>query len=306
MEGSRARRPSRKRALVTPDEIGQLFARVDDRGSGAYPGLALAVISGAPPVALRRVNYYEDFQFMGLFDPNPDYPFSGPKELCIEGRQLGLSWVDYGLSLGAWSVTQGQLAAVGAEAATVLAFNGLKAAVIRVPRGGMIGPVPGDLQARLFSVLYYGDGDAAMDPFAEVREFCRKVKGRVADKRRRDRSTRNVIPSRRRGDFVFAVLAEVVVAAGDDCPALGRLAILILALAVFAGIAVWKKAALSGINAELVKYGVGPAPAPVVVKSAPVIAPPTVQPVIAPRAGGPGASRSETTGGGERGTGACG
>ncbi len=75
-----------KRALVTPDEIGQLFARVDDRARGAYPGLALVVISGAPPVALRRVNYYEDFQFVGLFDPNPDYPFSGPKELCVEGQ----------------------------------------------------------------------------------------------------------------------------------------------------------------------------------------------------------------------------
>src|ERR1039457_4103091 len=69
-----------KRALVTPDEIGQLFSRIDDRAHQAYPGLALVVISGARPVALRRVNYYEDFQFMGLFDPNPDYPFSGPKE----------------------------------------------------------------------------------------------------------------------------------------------------------------------------------------------------------------------------------
>ena len=63
------------------------------------------------------------------------------------------------------------------------AFNGLKAAVIRVPRGGMIGPVPGDLQARLFSVLYFGEGDA-VDPFAELREFCKTVKGRVADKRK--------------------------------------------------------------------------------------------------------------------------
>src|SRR5260370_13072935 len=115
---------------------------------------------------------------MGLFDPNPDYPFSGPKELCIEGRQLGVSWTDYGLSITAWSVTQGQLAAAGAEAATVGAVNGMKAAVIRVPRAGMIGPVPGDLQARLFSVLYFGDGDDALDALAEVREFCKTVKGR--------------------------------------------------------------------------------------------------------------------------------
>jgi hypothetical protein len=64
-----------KRALVTPDEIGQIFARVDDRGRAAYPGLALVVISGARPVALRRVNYFEDYQFAGLFDPHPDHPF---------------------------------------------------------------------------------------------------------------------------------------------------------------------------------------------------------------------------------------
>ncbi|HUE17034.1 MAG TPA: type IV secretory system conjugative DNA transfer family protein, partial [Planctomycetaceae bacterium] len=273
-----------KRALVTPDEIGQLFARIDDRAHGAYPGLALVVISGAPPVALRRVNYYEDFQFMGLFDPNPDYPFSGPKELCVEGRQLGLSWTDFGLSISGWSVTQGQLADAGAEAATVAAFNGLKAAVIRVPRGGMIGPVPGDLQARLFSVLYYGDGDDAIDPFAEVREFCKTVKGRVADKQKILKDKRN---SAAGAAFVFAVLAVVVLLAMIVLRSASP--ILILSLAVFAGIAVWKKAVLSGINAELVKYGVGPVRAPVAVKvsAQPVlttatVAPPTVQPIVTP------------------------
>ena len=69
-----------KRALITPDEIGQVFARIDDRGHQAYPGLALVVISGARPVAVRRVNYYEDFQFLGLFDPHPDHPYTGPKD----------------------------------------------------------------------------------------------------------------------------------------------------------------------------------------------------------------------------------
>ncbi len=267
-----------KRALVTPDEIGQLFARIDDRDHGAYPGLALVVISGAPPVALRRVNYYEDFQFMGLFDPNPDYPFSGPKELCVEGRQLGVSWTDYGLSITAWSVTQGQLAAAGAEAATVAAINGMKAAVIRVPRAGMIGPVPGDLQARLFSVLYFGDDSDAIDPFAELREFCKTVKGRVADKRKLLTEKRN---SARGAVLVFAVLAGVMLVAMivKQSASLG----LILSLVAFAGVAIWKKVSLSGINAELVKYGGGPAPAPVKAAAVPVIipAPRIVEPVVA-------------------------
>ena len=258
-----------KRALVTPDEIGQLFARVDDRAHGAYPGLALVVISGARPVALRRVNYYEDFQFVGLFDPNPDYPFSGPTELCVEGRELGFSWTDYGLSISGWSVKQGQLAAAGAEAATVAAGNGLKAAVIRVPRDGMIGPVPGDLQARLFSVLFFGDDGDAIDPFAEVREFCTKVKGRVTDKQKVLKDKRN---SARRAVLVFAVLAAVVLLAmiAKQSASVG----LILPLIAFAGLAIWKKVALSRIDAELVKYGVGPARAPVPVKAA-------TQPLIA-------------------------
>src|SRR5579863_277758 len=263
-----------KRALVTPAEIGQLFARVDDRTHGAYPGLALVVISGAPPVALRRVNYYEDFQFVGLFDPNPDYPFSGPKELCVEARELGLSWTDFGLSISGWSVKQGQLAAAGAEAATVAAFNGLKAAVIRVPRAGMIGPVPGDLQARLFSVLYFGDGDA-LDPFAELREFCSKVKGRVADKRKLLTDKRK---SARGAVIVFAVLAVLSLLA-----MLGmRTGVMIVPVAVFGALAIWKKLSLSGIDAELVKYGGGPAPKPAPAKAvaaaAPVIAPAPVAP----------------------------
>ncbi len=35
-----------KRPLITPDEIGQAFARIDERTQLGYPGLALVVISG--------------------------------------------------------------------------------------------------------------------------------------------------------------------------------------------------------------------------------------------------------------------
>ncbi len=85
-----------KRALITSDEIGQVFARIDDKTQEVYPGLALVVISGARPLALKRVNYYEDYQFIGLFDPAPDFPFAAPKELCVDGRQMGLSLPEFG------------------------------------------------------------------------------------------------------------------------------------------------------------------------------------------------------------------
>jgi type IV secretory pathway TraG/TraD family ATPase VirD4 len=186
-----------KRALVTPDEIGQLFARIDDRGRAAYPGLALVVISGARPLALRRVNYYEDFEFVGLFDPPPDHPYTAPKELTIEGRTLGLSLAAFGLRFGGWSITAGQIKAAGDEGALVVTTaDGAAAARIRVPRGGMITAVQGisggDVpEGPLFSLLYYEDGTGLTDPFAEVRAFCDQItaaltaKQREADKKKK-------------------------------------------------------------------------------------------------------------------------
>ena len=198
-----------KRALVTPDEIGQVFSRIDERAHPAYPGLALVVISGSRPVALRRVNYYEDYQFMGLFDPHPDHPFTGPKELTIEGRMLGLSLADFGLRLGGWSITAGQIAAAGDEGALVVTESGRAAAHIRVPHGGMVTAVEGtggsDLpQGPLFSLLYYDDGAALIDPFAEIRALCAaslRPKEIAAPRKHRTRAV------------VFASLAAVLILA---------------------------------------------------------------------------------------------
>jgi type IV secretory pathway TraG/TraD family ATPase VirD4 len=178
-----------KRALVTPDEIGQVFSRVDDRADRAYPGLALVVISGARPVFLRRVNYYEDFQFMQMFEPHPDYPFTGPKELTVEAGAIAGSFGEFGLRIGEWSIKPLQMVAAGDAAAVVTTEKGTKAACIRIPRAGMIGTIPGSgaggvPAGPLFSELYYEDGAAVIDPFAEVSAFCNLVKGDMATKQR--------------------------------------------------------------------------------------------------------------------------
>jgi Type IV secretory system Conjugative DNA transfer len=178
-----------KRALVTPDEIGQLFARIDDRASGAYPGLALVVIAGAPPVALRRVNYYEDFQFMGLFDPNPDYPQStGPKELTV-GADGMLRWRWYFenklLKLGPWEIAQGRTVEGGFAAAPLLTSADVAAGNLRAPRAGMISAVtsPAALGSPLFSLRYYEDGAALIDPFAEIAAYHDNyIKSRVEER----------------------------------------------------------------------------------------------------------------------------
>jgi type IV secretory pathway TraG/TraD family ATPase VirD4 len=171
-----------KRALITPDEIGQVFARVDDRERIAYPGLALAVIAGVRPVVLRRVNYFEDYQFIGLFDPHPDHAFAAVRELSVEGRELGFALSDFGLKIGGWSVKAGQIAGANDEAAAVVTMSGTPAPSIRAPRAGLITGVPGDMQGTLFSLKYYEDGAALLDPFAELRAFCKQVAGNAATK----------------------------------------------------------------------------------------------------------------------------
>ena len=207
-----------KRALVTPDEIGQLFARVDDPAHQAYPGLALVVISGARPVALRRVNYYEDYQFIDLFEPHPDYPFIAPKTLTVGTGEMGVSLEEFGLRLGAWSIKPLQIAAGGAEAAAVLiaggAADGTKVASIRIPRVGLIDAVPGSAEevpaGPLFSLRYYEDGAALVDPFAQLREACNFYTESLAREQRQLAAKKQ---STRRAVRVLAVLAGVLVLA---------------------------------------------------------------------------------------------
>lgn len=205
-----------KRALITPDEIGQVFARIDDRAHAAYPGLALIVISGTRPMAVRRVNYYEDFRFMGLFDPSPDYPYAAPKELTVEGRTLGFSLAAFGLHLGKWSITPGQIAAAGDEGALVVTAKGEAAAPIRVPRDGMITAVAagegGDVpDGPLFSLLYYDDGAATGDPFADLRRFCEQVKFLIAKQDREKQEKGNQRRRRRAGTVALGVALAVII-----------------------------------------------------------------------------------------------
>ena len=153
------------------------------------------VISGARPLALKRVNYYEDYQFIGLFDPAPDFPFTAPKELCVDGRQMGLSLPEFGLKVGAWSVTAGIIAASNDGAASIVTGEGKEAACIRVPRAGLVTAVPagGAVEVPagpLFSLRYYEDGAALIDPFAELRALCAAIAKQREDEKKTGRRAR--------------------------------------------------------------------------------------------------------------------
>jgi type IV secretory pathway TraG/TraD family ATPase VirD4 len=228
-----------KRALVTPDEIGQDFARIDDRERKAYPGLALVVISGARPVALRRVNYFDDYQFIGRFDPHPDHPFAAWRDLRVEGREIAALIEEFRLRIAAWTIEPGEVAIAGGEAAAVT--SGLRehaAAGIRLPRAGLVtsihgyeGAVPAGL---LFSLRHYDDGAALLDPFADVRAMCERLRQQAVVGTQSTASRRNWS---RAGAVIFGLFAAIMLLLLMTAPhATGGAVILFLASA---GLAIW-------------------------------------------------------------------
>jgi type IV secretory pathway TraG/TraD family ATPase VirD4 len=246
-----------KRALVTPDEIGQLFSRIDDRAHQAYPGLALVVISGARPVALRRVNYYEDFQFMGLFDPNPDYPFlGGGKELSIDAGQMGpyVNLFQGGLGLlqiSSWPISPGQMVTAGDAAAVVVTEQGTDVGRIRVPRAGMItavssGAVP---QGRMFSLRYFEDGAEMIDPFADLAKWRENLKA-VFKKQRED-----VIKSAGRIAIAVVVAMFVMVVIGASASGAGAAALIAFAfLGILLAVEIPKMKQLNKLDFTMKQY----------------------------------------------------
>jgi type IV secretory pathway TraG/TraD family ATPase VirD4 len=62
-----------KRPLITPDEIGQHFNRIDDIATQCYPGLGLVLMTGAAPGVVQRSTYFEDPHFARKFGSHPDH-----------------------------------------------------------------------------------------------------------------------------------------------------------------------------------------------------------------------------------------
>ncbi len=162
-----------KRALITPDEIGQVFARIDDRAHFAYPGMALVVISGARPVAVNRVNYYEDFQFLGLFDPHPDHPLIEPKELTVWLPPGGICFAPDRLVVSSWNIKSGQMVAREQPVGDVTGPDGTLEGCILAPCAGMISEVAAGTSpsAKLFSMKYYDSGRIMSNPFPDMQAY---------------------------------------------------------------------------------------------------------------------------------------
>lgn len=72
-----------RRPIFLPEEVGRFFAGSETKDYEAaiktqdalYPGFALVLKGGGASMIVRRVNYYEDRRFEGLFNPHKKYKF---------------------------------------------------------------------------------------------------------------------------------------------------------------------------------------------------------------------------------------
>ncbi len=89
-----------KRPLITPDEIGRFFGRIDDKGSPIYPGMGLVLIAGCDPAFVRRINYFEDRWFIGKYTTHPDHLSSQQTRHLydISLSDIGAQLIGYSLS----------------------------------------------------------------------------------------------------------------------------------------------------------------------------------------------------------------
>lgn len=181
-----------RRPLIQPDEVRRHFARIDDRNHPRYPGVALVVVTGANPLIVRRIQYFEDPLFIDCFSPHPDHEFTRAISYSLSGKLLREALEDAEvprLAIKKWLLAPGQLAIPGQVVATI---EGLppdnRTARIFSPCFGKVTATARLSQHRLpdgqyaipdgdlITVKYYPgwNQDFGIDPFAEIRAPRRK------------------------------------------------------------------------------------------------------------------------------------
>ena len=208
-----------KRPLCTMDEIGKLFSRIDDRRHFAFPGLGLALMSGKAPVIFRRVNYFEDLRFIGLFGPHPDHELLPATRSSVDPDglrafdhhfQKALSW--------ARAAKAGAIVRAGDVVAYARTDTGRKIP-IRAPREGRIvvesphnllsipaqttpqkasAPLLTQVRSRKIEILHYLNGASAVDPFADLEAYCEELEAERARRAREEAEARAAAAKRRR------------------------------------------------------------------------------------------------------------
>ncbi len=201
------------------DEIGKLFSRIDDRSHFAFPGLGLALMSGKAPVIFRRVNYFEDLLFIGLFGPHPDHKLLPTKRSSVDPD--GLRAFDHHFQKAlSWerAAKAGAIVRAGDVVAYARTDTGRKIP-IRAPREGRIvvesphnflsipaqttlqkasAPLLTQVRSRKIEILHYLDGASAVDPFADLEAYCEELEAERARRAREEAEARAAAAKRRR------------------------------------------------------------------------------------------------------------
>jgi type IV secretory pathway TraG/TraD family ATPase VirD4 len=181
-----------RRPLLPSDDLGRLFARIDDREHPAYPGLALALITGNDPVVVHRRHYFEDLQFIDCFSPHPDHKFLPPVTEEITGVKPLLDMLENangGVSLQAkCPIVPDQVVKAGEIALLVhgVPYDG-RSVPVRVPCDAKAVKVLGLSAAQypdgpktlsngaLLTLKHYGQAGERFDPLAELNEACQRI-----------------------------------------------------------------------------------------------------------------------------------
>jgi type IV secretory pathway TraG/TraD family ATPase VirD4 len=174
-----------RRPLFTPDEIGKLFARIQDRSDPRFPGLGLALVSEGPFI-YRKVNYHEDYFFLRKFSRHPDHPpqVVAREQLTRHALAEKLEFLSLPQVRGAFLPRIRLLAEPGTivkqdAGVAEVAVSGLGQAVIRAPRAGVLAAAsplqPDRLPEVLFSMFTYQAEDRRADSLRELDDLCDKA-----------------------------------------------------------------------------------------------------------------------------------
>lgn len=185
-----------RRPLLQPDDLGRLFARIDDPAHPAYPGFALVLITGADPVAVHRRHYFEDAQFIDCFSPHPEHKFLAPAQLSVEGiapllNKLETATNGRPLTISQWFIRKGLFVNRGQRTARIEQVPPDNRTVyLRMPQAGKtsyMGAPIDELGASgtyriprgtLYKIKYYEADGERVDPFIELRAACRDLDAR--------------------------------------------------------------------------------------------------------------------------------
>jgi type IV secretory pathway TraG/TraD family ATPase VirD4 len=180
-----------RRPLLRPEEIGQLFARLE-KTDALYPGMALVLVGGGHPLMVRRVHYFEDAQFIDCFSPHPDHGFVSAFETRIEGllpliSELEAAMEGRRVQIAEWLTQPQRLVTGGQQVARIddvprrgnqlYLYAPCDGKALKFGETGEMAASGAAVVDPLLSVKYYdGNEGNRFDPLQDLRAACKRLR----------------------------------------------------------------------------------------------------------------------------------